>query len=246
MVDHVTVPEGSNVSAESTSLAEVQLDGELDTRGATTLGAADVSGSVSVQSGTLSVPSLAPSTLTEDGTLAKGSWNVYFDATLDLPAVTTVDAWLNLAGPDSSVGDSLANLTGVGPNGKLLLGHDLAVPGRFRNEGILDLDSGSRLDVGGKFRQVSTGWLVTHVDATGRGVVRAAGPRDLAGALWVNRADGYEPTVGTVLNIITSNGREGAGEFDRVFSPRFGPNATRKLRVAYGANHVRLRVDSVG
>ena len=245
LVDHVTVPEGSSVYAESTSLAEVQLDGELDTNGATTLDAADVSGEVSVESGTLSVPSLAPSTLSEDGTLAKGSWNVYLDATLDLPSITTVDAWLNLVGPDASLGDSLANLTGIGPNGSLLLGADLAVPGRFRNAGVLALGD-SRLDVGGKFRQVATGTFVTWLGSTGRGVVRAAGPRQLAGDLWVDRAAAYEPPVGTVLNIITSNGREGAGEFDRVFSSRFGPNATRRLRVAYGTNHVRLRVDSVG
>ena len=128
----------------------------------------------------------------------------------------------------------------------MLGGGDLAVQGRFRNEGLLFLGRGSRLDVAGKFRQLATAALEISLDASGRGVVRVEGPRDLAGALWVWRAEGYEPPVDTVLNIVTSNGRVTAHDvFDSVRSPRYG-NGTRKLRVAYATNHVRLRVDRVG
>lgn len=244
LADHVTVPEGSHLAVDSSSLSEVIIEGSLDSRGASTLDAADVSGDVSVQSGTLSVPSLALTTLGEDGTLAKGSWNAYFDATLDLPSVTTVDAWL-FAGPDASFGDGLANLTGIGPNGNVVLDRDLAVPGRLRNEGVLSLGPGSRLDVGGKFRQLATGTLMTWLDASGRGRVRAAGPRDLAGELWVERDPAYKPPVGTVLNFITSAGASSADDaFDKVVSPKYGTR--KKIRPVYGVNRVRLRVDRIG
>jgi hypothetical protein len=100
--------------------------------------------------------------------------------------------------------------------------------------------------VAGKFRQLATGTLVTWLDAAGRGTVRAAGPRELAGELRVERFKGYKPPRGTVLNFLTSDGREGVGEFDRVVSPPFGANDMRKFRVDYGRDHVRLWVDGLG
>jgi hypothetical protein len=124
-------------------------------------------------------------------------------------------------------------------------GDDLAVPGPFRNEGMLALFSGSRLDVGGKFRQFATGTLWTYLDSVGRGQVRAAGPRDLAGKLVVERDPAYKPPVGTLLNFITSDGAKSANDaFDSVTSPRYGTH--KQLRPAYDTNHVRLRVDRVG
>ena len=79
----------------------------------------------------------------------------------------------------------------------------------------------------------------------GRGRISAAGPRDLAGKLVVDRDPAYKPPVGTVLNLITSDGRRDVDDaFDKVVSPKYG--TTRKLRVDYGVNRVRLRVDRVG
>jgi hypothetical protein len=242
---HVTMADGSSIAGD-VKLGELWAD--LGPTGTASLSGAEVTDAVLVESGTLSVPSLAPSTLAEDGTLSRGSWLVWPGATLDLPAVTTNDTWLKLLGPGASFGDGLANLTDNGPNGNLVLsGAHLEVSGRLRNEGTLFLQSRSRLDVGGKFRQLTTGWLGISVDAAGRGRVRAAGPRDLAGGLWVRPAEGYKPPVGTVLNFITSNGREGVGdEFDRVDSPTYGANGMRQIRVDYGVDNVRLRVDRVG
>jgi hypothetical protein len=255
MADHIAVPGGNTVRLGDGSLitGDVivggRLEADLGPTGTATIEGAEVTGEVIAYSGTLSVPSLAPTTLQEDGTLTQGRWVVWPGATLDLPSVTTNDAWLQLLSfegsvADGSFGDGLATLSGIGPNGTLILdGNDLAVPGRFRNEGVLLLGS-SRLDVGGKFRQLATGTLWINLDSARRGRVRAAGPRDLAGGLWVERDPAYEPPVGTVLNVITSNGRVTADDaFDRVRSPRYD---TRKLRVAYGTNHVRLRVDRVG
>ena len=164
-----------------------------------------------------------------------------------MPPVTTIDAELFL-GSGASFGDRMEDLGGIGPNGTLVLGgDDLAVPGVFRNEGTLGLYPGSRLDVGRRFKQLATGTLWTYLDSTGRGRVRASGSRDLAGTLVVERDPAYEPPVGTVLNFITSNGREGADDrFDRVVSPPYGVNSARKLRVAYEPDHVRLWVDRIG
>jgi hypothetical protein len=134
---------------------------------------------------------------------------------------------------------------GNGPHSTVDLrgGADLAVPGRFRNEGTLQLSSGSRLDVGATFRQLPTGTLVAAVDAAGRGHVRAEGRRDLAGELVVQRDPTYTPPVDTVLTVLKSSGRVDADDaFDTVVSPTYG---SRKLRVAYQVNRVRLRVDRV-
>jgi hypothetical protein len=239
-----TIANGASVAGEV--LVGGRLEADLGAMGTATLSGAEVTGSVEAVSGTLSVPSLGPTTLTEEGTLTQGRWDAWPGATLDLPAVTTNDAFLDLMGPGASFGDGLSTLTVNGPNGNLFLGGaDLAVVRWFRNEGLLGLGSGSRLDVGGKFRQLPTGHLVTSLDETGRGRVRAAGPRDLAGALWIDRDPAYKPPVGTVLNFITSAGAKSADDaFDKVSSPRYG--TTRKLQPTYDTNHVRLRVDRVG
>jgi hypothetical protein len=234
--------DGSSIAGDVAVAGD--LDVNLSPTGTASLSGAEVTAEVYVLAGTLSVPSLGSSTLTEDGTLAQGQWFASPGATLDLPAVTTNDAVLGL-NRGASFGDGLSNLTGNGPNGTLLLGDDLAVPGLFRNEGVLDLASGSRFDVGGKFRQLATGTLITGLDATGRGRVRATGPRDLAGELWIDRDPAYKPPVGTVLNFITSDGAKTADDaFDSVVSPRYG--TTRKIQPTYDTNHVRLRVDRVG
>jgi hypothetical protein len=240
-----TLHDGASIAGDVRVSGELEAD--LGAGGTASLSGAAVTGQVHVTSGTLSVPSLAPSTLGEDGTLTSGEWVASFGATLDLPTVNTIDTELRLLDPGSSFGDGLAALHGIGPNGTLLTGgDDLAVPGRFRNEGVLSLAPGSRLDVAGKFRQLATGTLVTWLDAAGRGTVRAAGPRELAGELRVERFKGYKPPRGTVLNFLTSDGREGVGEFDRVVSPPFGANDMRKFRVDYGRDHVRLWVDGLG
>ena len=154
---------------------------------------------------------------------------------------------LILKGAGASIG-VLTDLTnGPGSTVDLQDAADLALTGRFRNEGLLQLSSGSRLITGAGFRQSSTGRLVTEVDATSLGRVRAEGRRNLAGELVVQRDPAYTPPVGTVLNFITSNGREDADDkFDRVVSPPYGTNGARKLRVAYEPNRVRLWVDRIG
>ncbi|HET7195392.1 MAG TPA: hypothetical protein VFI99_10440 [Nocardioides sp.] len=251
-----THPGGELVLAGTTTLADGasidgnvtvggQLQADLGPTGRASLSGAEVTGDVVAMSGTLSVPSLATSTLGEDGTLTEGQWRVWEGATLDLPAVTTLDTELYLLGGGASFGGGLATLTRIGPNGVLLTGgDDLAVPGPFRNEGFLVLNSGSRLDVGGKFRQLSTGTLYTYLDSAGHGQVRASGPRNLAGTLEVGRDPAYRPPVDTVLRFITSNGRVGRDDaFDKVISPPYG---VRKLRVNYGEDRVRLWVDRVG
>jgi hypothetical protein len=222
-----------------------QLNADLGPTGSASLSGAEVTGRVVVLSGTLSVPNLGTDTL-GNGTLTQGQWDAWPGATLDLPAITTNDTLLMLDGPGASFGDGLANLTGIGPNGTLMTGgDDLAVPGPFRNEGMLALFSGSRLDVGGKFRQFATGTLWTYLDSVGRGQVRAAGPRDLAGKLVVERDPTYKPPVGTLLNFITSDGAKSANDaFDSVTSPRYGTH--KQLRPTYDTNHVRLRVERVG
>ena len=227
-----------------------QLQSDPGPNGTASLRGAEVTdtGDILAISGTLSVRDLAPTTLREDGTLTQGQWRVWEGATLDLPAVTTIDAELMLDGPGASFGEGLANLTRIGPNGMLLtVGVDLAVPGPFRNEGLLVLARGARLDVSGRFRQLPAGTLYTYLDSAGRGQVRAAGQRDLAGKLWIDRDPAYKPPRGTVLSFISSNGREDVGdEFDRVVSPPFGADDGRKFRVDYGRDHVRLRVVGVG
>ncbi len=163
-------------------------------------------------------------------------------------AITTNDTWLQLDGPGASFGDGLDTLTDNGPNGNMFLGGaDVAVPGAFRNRGGLVLYPGSRLDVGCEVPAAGNGLARHAVDATGRGRIRAAGARDLAGGLSVDLDPAYTPPVGTVLNFITSDGRQGADDaFDSVVSPPYGVNGARKLRVDYERDHVRLWVDRVG
>ena len=239
-----TLTDGASVAGDVVVAGD--LDADLGPAGTASLSGAEVNGQVHVTSGTLEVQSLAPTTLLADGTLASGEWIASLGATLDLPPVKTIDTDAFLLDPGSSFGDGLATLTGIGPNGTLMTGgDDLAVPGPFRNEGMLALFSGSRLDVGGKFRQLATGTLWTLLDSAGRGQVRAAGPRDLAGKLVVERDPAYKPPVGTVLNFITSVGAKSDDDaFDKVVSSRYG--TTRKIQPSYDTNHVRLRVDRVG
>jgi hypothetical protein len=245
LVGTTTLTDGASLGGDVVLTGDLEAD--LGPTGAATLEGADVTGSVYAVSGTLSVPNLAPTTLLADGTLATGAWSAAPRATLDLPAVTTNDAFLDLMGPGASFGDGLATLTGNGSTGSLILsgGVDFAVPGLFRNEGMLSLSSGSLLDVGGKFRQLATGTTYSDLDSAGRGRVRAAGLRDLAGTLVVERDPAYKPPVGTILNFITSAGAKGAGDtFDSVRSPRYG--TTRKILPVYDTNRVRLRVERVG
>lgn len=221
-----------------------RLEADPGATGTATLSGAEVTGSVRAVSGTLSVPRLAPTTLSEDGTLTGGEWVAAPGATLDLPAITTNDTDLTLEGPGASFGELTALVNG--PNGTLDLvgGADLEMPGRFRNEGVVRLSSGSRLTTGANFRQLPTGTLVTAVDAAGRGHIRAAGRRDLGGQLVVQRDPTYTPPVGTFLTVLKSGGRVDADDaFDAVISPRYG---SLKLRVAYQVNRVRLWVDRVG
>lgn len=243
--------DGTTTMADGASIAgDVTVSGTLEAdpgaTGTATLSGAEVTGSVRAVSGTLSVPSLAPSTLGEEGTLTKGHWAAAPGATLDLPAVTTNDTEITFEGPGASFGDGLATLTDTGRSGalRLLDGAHTSVPGPFTNEGTLELSSGSRLRVGARFAQLTTGTLVTDVDGAGRGRIRAEGPRDLAGRLEVRRDPAYEPPVGTVLNFITSDGAKGADDaFESVVSPKYG---SRKVRVDYGVDKVRLWVDRVG
>jgi hypothetical protein len=151
---------------------------------------------------------------------------------------------LTLEGPGASLSE-LASLDN-GPTSTLALrgGADLNVPGKFRNEGLVQLSPRSRLITAANFHQFSTGRLVTDVDATGLGRVRAEGRRNLAGELVIQRDPTYTPPVGTVMTFLSSNGRvEPDDAFDRVVSPKYGK---RKLRPLYELDHVRLRVDRVG
>jgi hypothetical protein len=227
---------------------QIAVDGSLvsdpGADGSVTIGEAEVTGSVRVLSGTLEIPTLAQTTLLPDGTLAGGVWSVAPGATLGLPAITTNDTDLTLEGPGASIG----GLTALdnGPNGTVALegGVDLALPGRFRNEGLVRLSPGSRLITGANFRQFSTGRLVTEVDATGLGRVRVEGRRDLAGDLKVQRDLAYTPPVDTVLTLLTSNGRVDPDDgFDRVFSSSFD---SRRFRVVYERDYVRLRMVRIG
>jgi hypothetical protein len=194
---------------------------------------------------TVTVPAGEAFTMGPDGTLEdRVHLHVFGQVAQSGELFLQDETKVTLEGPGASL-DGLAAM-GNGPHSTVDLrgGADLAVPGRFRNEGTLQLSSGSRLDVGGKFRQMATGALVTSLDETGRGRVRAAGPRDLAGALWIDRDPAYKPPVGTVLNFITSAGAKSADDaFDKVGSPRYG--TTRKIQPTYDTNHVRLRVDRV-
>ena len=244
-LDGVTeMMDGSSIAGNVT--VGGRLDADLGPTGTATLSGAGVTGRIHVTSGTLEVPSLARSTLLADGTLVGGHWTAEAGATLNLPAITSNDTTLKLMGLGASFGDGLAALARTGPNGKLKLidGADLAVPGPFRNEGNVRLSPGSHLDVGGKYVQLATGALIVEADSDGIGRVRAEGRRDLAGAVVVDREPTYMPMVDTLLTFLTSNGRVGPGdEFDDVVSPRFG---SRKLRVVYERDRVRLRVDRVG
>jgi hypothetical protein len=241
-----TLTDGASISGNVT--VNGALEADPGATGTATLSGADVAGSVRAASGTLSIPSLAPSTLA-DGTLAGGEWSAAPDATLALPTITTNDAGLTLEGPGASFGDGLATLTGTGPNGTLALldGVDFAITGLFRNEGTLELSSGSRLDVGGKYRQLATGTLMTHLDAAGLGRIRAVGRRDLDGRLVVDRDLSYVPSVDTRWTLLTSNGRAGRDDrFERVVSPRYGERRVRKIRPLYELDRVRLQVDRFG
>ena len=213
--------------------------------GTATLSGAQVDASVSADSGMLLVPNLAPKTLL-DGVLSGGTWSVAPGATLDLPTITRTDVDLTLEGPGASFGADFGSFRATGPDGSLALlaGADLSVAERFRNAGDLLLSSGSRLDVATRFRQLGTGALVVLVDAAGIGRVRAAGRRDLAGDLVVDRDPAYQPVVGTTRTFLTSDARVSSDDrFDRVFSPRYD---SRKLRPLYKVNRVRLRVVRVG
>ena len=237
-----TLTDGASIAGDVVVGGQLQAD--VGATGTATLRDAEVTGRVTALSGTLSVPSLSPTTRQRDGTLASGQWHALPSATLDLPAITTNDAKLTLEGPGASFG----GLTALdnGPNGTVNLrgGADLRLPGRFRNEGLVHLSPRSRLITGAMFRQFATGRLVTEVEAAGLGRVRAEGRRDLAGELVVQRDPSYEPSVDTVLTFLVSNGRaEPDDAFDSVVSPKFG---SRKFRVLYELDHVRLWVDRVG
>lgn len=245
---HLDIAGTARLLDDASIAGDVVVSGTLEADpgagGTATLSGTRVTGSVRADSGTLSVPSLAVTTLEEDGTLTNGEWSAAPGARLELPAITTNDTKLTLEGP----GASLGGLTALdnGPNGSLDLrgGADLKLLGRFRNEGLVHLSPGSRLITGAMFRQFATGRLVTEVDATGLGRVRAEGRRDLAGELVVQRDPSYEPSVDTVLTFLASNGRaEPDDAFDSVVSPKFG---SRKFRVLYELDHLRLWVDRIG
>ncbi len=239
---------GTATLSNGASLAgDVLVAGELESdpgaTGTATLSGAEVAGAVHAVSGTLEVPTLAPSTLRTDGTLSKGEWSAVSGARLEMPPIRTNDAVLTLKGAGASFGHLRAQ--GNGPKGTIDLrsGADLELSGGFRNEGRLRLSSGSRLITGANFRQLPTGRLVSQVNDTGLGRVRAEGRRDLAGELVVRRDPTYRPPVGTVLSFLTSDGRASRDdEFDTVTSPRYD---ARKLRVLYKRNHVRLWVDRI-
>ena len=239
-----TLTDGSSVVGDV--LVGGQLEADPGAGGTATLSGAEVAGSVRAISGTLSIPSLAATTLGEDGTLTNGEWSAAPSARLDLPSITTNDTKEE---PGlGRLGTTLGGLMALdnGPNGSLDLrgGADLKLPGRFRNEGLVRLSPGSRLITGAMFRQFATGRLVTEVDATGLGRVRAEGRRDLAGELVVQRDPSYEPSVDTVLTFLASNGRaEPDDAFDSVVSPKF---RSRKFRVLYELDHLRLWVDRIG
>jgi hypothetical protein len=219
------------------------LESDPGEGGTATIEGARVTGSVRAVSGMLSIPSLAPATL-RSGTLANGEWSAAPGATLDLPSITANDTNLTLEGPAASFAGLSALDNGTNGTVNLQGGADLDLPGRFRNEGVVQLSPGSRLITGANFRQFPTGRLVTEVDATGLGRVRAEGRRDLAGELVIQRDPAYLPPVDTVLTFLASNGRADPDDaFDSVVSPKF---ESRKLRVLYELDHVRLWVDRVG
>ena len=242
-LDPGTLTDGATVTGDV--LVSGRLDAELGGTGAATLSGAEVTGEVRALSGTLSVQTLSPSTLT-DGTLASGDWFAAPGATLDLPSITTNDAKLTMEGPGASFGDSLETLMGNGANGSIVLrgGIDHTVSGAFRNEGRVRLSVGSRLHVGARFSQTVTGRLVAELDANGFGRVRAEGRRDLAGDLVIDRDPSFRPPLDSGWTLLASNGRVTPDDrFDDVLSPVFG---SRRIWPHYDLNRVRMQVDRVG
>ena len=140
-----TLRDGTRLHGAGPIVVADALESDPGEGGTATIEGANVTGSVHAVSGTLSVPSLAATTLQEDGTLTSGEWSAAPGARLELPAITTNDAKLTLVGPGASFG----GLTALdnGPNGSWACAvvSDLKLPGRFRNEGVVQLSPGSRL-----------------------------------------------------------------------------------------------------
>lgn len=241
-----TLKDGTRLHGAGPIVIDGELEADAGPGGVARVAGAKVIGGVHAVSGTLSVPRLDATTLLDNGTLAGGRWVAAPGATLDLPRVRTNEAELVLEGPSASFGEGFASLAGIGAGGRLslLAGADLTVARSFVNEGILQVSPGSFLDVGGVYRQAATGALRVGVVSDAIGRVRAGGLRDLAGNLWVQRDPAYAPGIGTVRSFLTSDGARGTADaFDKVVSPVYG---TRRLRVDYDVNRVRLWVDRVG
>ncbi len=247
LVDHITVPAGNTATVASSSLVgfpddpapSIHGDGELVVTDGT-VADARIGGSLTVTVPAGETLTMGGNEIVEDRVHLKVFGELAQIGDLFLQDETK----LTLRGPEAFIGD-LATLDN-GPNGKLKLlgGADLAVAGPLRNEGNVRLSPGSRLDVGGKFHQLTTGALIVEVDSAGIGRVRAEGRRDLAGGLVVDREPSYTPPVDTILTFLTSNGRVDPHDaFDGVVSPKYG---SRKLRVLYEPDRVRLWVDRVG
>ncbi len=198
-------------------------------------------GTVSVQSGTLSIGDTGA--IITAGSLSGGTWYVAGGSTLALQgnvATLALGALVQLAGPGAAF-PALASLSSidVGATLELLNGASLATLGSLDNAGTLDLGPGS-LSVADNFTQESGGTLDDSVNGTTPGTqfgqLSVHGKATLAGTLAATVSSGFVPVLGQSVPIIPFG--SSSGQFGVVQGLTFtGPVS---LAPGYGANSVAL------
>jgi RHS repeat-associated protein len=246
------------IAFDATSGGAGEIDGPIANQDSGTIsvdggGAGTVSGSVSnsgtvsVNSGTLSLSgglsNLDPTT----GALTGGSYQVLGSAsdpaTLDIKGanISTLNASLEV-GPGASFADSLPQITKIASKGSLVLdsGTSAAVTGgSLENAGNLELGGGVDLSLSG-YGQDSSGLL--QVDVAGHpgtsgasGALTASGHVNLSGGLAIADAKGFIPSSGDKYTPISGQGV--TGTFSHVTGTAAGGG------LAYVVNYSATAVD---
>jgi hypothetical protein len=195
----------------------------------------DNQGTLDVRAGRLNVAAV---TNLVAGTLLGGVWRVTGNATLELTGanIVTLLAQVVIDGVNSRLlnsasGHALAGLNTIGPAGQLLLlnGQIQNATGDVTNNGQLTIGSGSRLNVGGAFRQADDATLTIGVSGTNAlGSVAITGAATLDGDLNLAILSGVDVQL-TTLTPLTFGSR--TGEFDAIngtpagllFQPEYRP-----------------------
>jgi hypothetical protein len=178
------------------------------------------------QTGTLLVQAGATATLSgafsnfAGGTLSGGTYDLLGTLQFANAVVTTNAANLILDGSGAGITDLSGNdalgpnlaLNAVGGHLTVLDGYSFTTAGNFENDGTLTIGVGSAFNVSGNFTQGAAATLVIQLGGTSAGQfgqLTVSGTATLAGTLSVTLVNGYVPTTGDTIPVLTYGSRSG-------------------------------------